>query len=246
MTHHAANLRFEKKTAQYDQAAQPQKDSIVWASSLLDGMSNEKQILEIGSGTGNWTQVLRNKTKGNITISDVSKTILEAAKNKIGAQVMKSLILDAWDADELSKWENKYDLITSANVLQWANYYNEKNPLLFSQLLKPNGRMIHCFPIQGTLKKCYELIPEIMPFQWKTKEEWLDIFKTHNFSIRKQETFNQSYSYPDLKSLLRTIHNTGATISNSKKINLYPLLKKHRNPIQENWSFLYLDVIKTE
>ncbi|MDD3089603.1 MAG: methyltransferase domain-containing protein [Candidatus Omnitrophica bacterium] len=133
---------FSKSAGTYDDHARVQK---ICASLLLeicprDGIS---RVLEIGCGTGIYTELLAEKyPTAKIVSVDISEEMVNAARAKgLGANV------DIFSADaECLDMGMGYDLVTSNASLQWINGLDG----FFSSVagaLSPGGSL--CFSIYG-------------------------------------------------------------------------------------------------
>lgn len=106
---------FSKYSVYYDRFASIQK---ICAIELIDYIEedNFKNILEIGTGTGNFTYLLSNKyPEAKITTLDISLSMLNIAKEKICKKDINFINIDA----EYFWTDKKFDLITSNVSFQW-------------------------------------------------------------------------------------------------------------------------------
>jgi SAM-dependent methyltransferase len=229
---------FNKKARTYDSSAIPQKEAIDWVQGRISRIDLSAQILELGAGTGNWTRIWLKKGFKNYTVSDVNPAMIEVSKSKLQSNRVEYQVLDAWKENSEDEVQ-KYDVITSTNLLQWAPYFSPKKVFPFHSNLRSAGLSIHCIPIAPTLYEFYEWIPEIQPFSWKTADEWKSLFEADGFSILDLEQKKNTYKYVNLQSVLRSIHNTGATLKN-KTLNLRPFIKKFNHPLHVTWNFLWI------
>ncbi len=102
-------------------------------------IKKEDKVLEIGCGTGLFTEKLYNATKANITGIDISEDLLEIARKKIpGANFIIG------DAMNLSLKDESFDVICGSSVLHHLDM--EKAYKEFYRVLKPGGRMIFAEP----------------------------------------------------------------------------------------------------
>ncbi|MCQ9208663.1 MAG: malonyl-ACP O-methyltransferase BioC [Omnitrophica bacterium] len=106
---------FSRCAAHYDKYSNVQtlcaKDLI--AKIKTDSFS---RILEIGCGTGNYTQILRRKfPQAQIKAVDISLSMVKKAKEKIAQNNIEFIVADA----EFIDWPETFNLISSNVSLQW-------------------------------------------------------------------------------------------------------------------------------
>jgi malonyl-CoA O-methyltransferase len=104
----------------------------------LLGMAEDKpinKILEIGSGTGNYTLFLREKfINSEIKAVDISDRMIEVAAGKINGERVEFMLDDA----ECIDLNEEFDIVTSNACFQW--FGNLENALLkYKNLLKDDG-----------------------------------------------------------------------------------------------------------
>jgi ubiquinone/menaquinone biosynthesis C-methylase UbiE len=105
---------------------------------LLPAQTRDFRVLDVGCGTGAITRGVAEMlgAKGSVLGVDVSKIMLEKA---CAAQI-PNLEFQSADVYDLS-FENRFDLIVCARVLQWLEY--PKNAILQMQhALKPGGKLV--------------------------------------------------------------------------------------------------------
>lgn len=94
---------------------------------------NPKNIIDIGCGPGNSTQILVNKwPKSNVTGLDSSKTMIERAKGDYPKQTWICC-----DANDITTAQ-KYELVFSNAALQWMDSHELLIPKLW-EIVKSNG-----------------------------------------------------------------------------------------------------------
>jgi malonyl-CoA O-methyltransferase len=207
---------FSRISEKYDNYASIQNYT---ATKLIDMNVEDNfiNILEIGAGTGIYTQLLTERFPyAKIYVQDISYHMLKIAADKLFSPRLSFFIGDGEDTIR-----GKYCLITSNACLQWFSQL-EKTLIKYKNLLSPKGAI--CFSTFGpltlkelgaSLKKVenkYRLSAE----SFFTKGEIEIIFKRwfKNFTV-KEETI--TYQYPSLKDLLTAVKYTGG-ISESKRV----------------------------
>ncbi|KJJ85326.1 biotin biosynthesis protein BioC [Candidatus Omnitrophus magneticus] len=145
---------FSKISENYDQHSQIQKKC---ASLLVLGLDKDKkynEILEIGCGTGHYTDLLVKKyPRSKITAVDISCDMLFRARNKISH---KNVSFIPGNIEEIT-FTKKFNLITSSACLQWL-----EKPIntfrILSEILFQDG--VAHFLIYGP--KTYKELDEVL------------------------------------------------------------------------------------
>ena len=99
----------------------------------------EDKLLEIGCGTGIFTEKVYNKTKASITAIDVSKELLNQAISKL--PTVEFRVADAMKTEMPAE---SFDGIYGSSVLHHLNVDNAIAEI--HRLLKPGGRMVFAEP----------------------------------------------------------------------------------------------------
>ena len=108
------------------------------------GKLKDKELLEIGCGTGRDSELLIDKLKsssGNYFLLDSSKEMLEVCINKLKKSNFKNKNFVLGDASSLPFQDNKFDLIYQftvyPSILNKKEFFNEVN-----RVLKPGGKFV--------------------------------------------------------------------------------------------------------
>ncbi len=104
-------------------------------------LSDNLQVLDLGSGTGFISQNLLGK---NLKIFEVDLALKMLQKNP-----QKTFKIQA-DFENLPFKKSSFDLVISSFSLQWLNDF-EKSFCQFFDLLKSNGKFIFCLPVEPSL-----------------------------------------------------------------------------------------------
>lgn len=130
---------FSRYASTYDRYADVQ---IMAAQKLIakTGKDSLRRILEIGCGTGNYTQLLREKFKNaQIKALDISDEMINMARRKLQDKKVEFITADAESID----LDEKFDLVTSNACFQWFEdvekavtkykyWLNDRGVILFS------------------------------------------------------------------------------------------------------------------
>ena len=129
--------------------------SVEWKQSLIDEVmlhyiEPERNILEIGPGSGRWTETLQ-KIASHLTLVDLSDHCIELCRNKFGQ--FENLEFFVNDGASLSMVANEtIDFIWSFDVFVHINPEDtEKYLLEFVRVLRRGGRGIIHHPREGGL-----------------------------------------------------------------------------------------------
>lgn len=158
---------------------------------IIQNLSKDSKILEIGFGDGYLLYKLSNYfKKNNLFGSDISSENIKITKSKL-EKINFSLIVD----NKINFDNSSFDCIIATEVLEHMDddeliaYINE-----FSRILKKNGLIFLTFPAQEKLSENFCFCPNCNTkfHKWGHKQSW-DINKIHNlfnnFKFIKCEKF---------------------------------------------------------
>lgn len=148
---------FSRHAHSYDMYADVQKRM---ACDLL-GMSGDvavDKILEIGSGTGNYTLLLREKfMDSQIRAIDISGKMIEAAARKIKSGRVKFMLDDA----ESANLHEQFDIVTSNVCFQW--FVDLETTLIkYKGMLKDGGVILFSTFGPATFKELNESLKYVL------------------------------------------------------------------------------------
>ncbi|MDR0676171.1 MAG: methyltransferase domain-containing protein, partial [Elusimicrobiota bacterium] len=242
---------FSKASTKYENYAHIQNEI---AKILLKKIKNHfitndpKKILDIGSGTGIFTRILKqNFFNSKIFAFDISPNMIKLAEQKnnykkgskvsffcADAEDFKNLkkIKDANQNLIFSKNENnKFDLISANSSIQWLK--NFENILKFySKFLIKNGFFIFSVfgnkkfcELNSALKKFYQNSnfnpdnTEIISTKFLTKKDYIKILEKFDFLENlKIEEIFLKKNYSNIFELLQNIKGTGTNIKKNTNI----------------------------
>jgi malonyl-CoA O-methyltransferase len=202
--------KFSRFAGRYDQYAFIQQ---VCGEILIKTINKKKapRILEIGCGTGNYTQLLKNKfPQALIHPLDISPEMLVVAKKKFPAKTIDFIAADgeAWE------YKEKYDLITSNATFQWFTDL-EKTLIKYLQMLDYGGAIYFSlfgpktfFEFSEVLALMGENFSPLTARQFLDKPEITRILRDNFFTFTvKEESFTMKFS--QLEEFLKTMKYTG-------------------------------------
>ncbi|MEI6433306.1 MAG: class I SAM-dependent methyltransferase [Bacteroidota bacterium] len=147
-----------------------------WMIQQMDS-SNQKDILEIGCGTGELSSILAEKTNHHVLGTDLCAPFINQAGLNYKRPNLQFQVLDFHNPQRLG--EKKFDYIVGNGILHHL-YTNLDNSLkALSNLLKDDGKLLfiepniynpYCFIIFGTtpfFRKMANLEPDEMAFSGK-------------------------------------------------------------------------------
>ena len=196
---------FGKKAKDYEKHAFVQSEAAAWLAEWLP-MHACKTCLELGAGTGLLTNYLKNQFE-HLECSDIEPAMVAICRSKF--PTLTHRVRDAWaPQSDTGKW----DLVTASSVLQWAS-----NPQTVMQnwrkLLSPRGRILVGLFVEPSLPEMLEVTGGRSPLVWRDEDTWRSIFEAAGFSVVRMESKTQRYSYKSALELWKSVHGTGAAIS---------------------------------
>ncbi|MCF6242172.1 MAG: methyltransferase domain-containing protein [Bacteroidales bacterium] len=105
----------------------------------LANLNAQSKVLEIGCGTGIFTNKVYEMTKAQITAIDISEDLLTQAKEKLPKVNFK-----IEDAMALSFKDNSFDVVYGSSILHHLDF--EKSLTEIIRVLKPKGKLIFAEP----------------------------------------------------------------------------------------------------
>jgi len=211
------------------------------ASKLSHGYKN---ILEIGAGTGVYTEKLAERySDTDVTCIDISHQLLLGARDKVSHY--KYVCADG----EHPPFKGCFDLITSSSTLQW--FINPENsiPGILS-LLKPDGEFAFSMFAEGTFTEM-SILNRMTGFgsvyDLRPDSDYLDIFEDCDVSF---ETKEYVLFFHSVEEFLKKQKGTGATFTGAraftskssyrKFLELYPELFGEDGKIPVTYKIFYI------
>lgn len=201
---------FSKSVKTYDKYARVQKHM---AKELLAYLPNKeiKNILEIGCGTGYFTNLLLKKyPHSKIDICDISSHMLEESKKKFSNKINNYILGDI----ENLKLDTKYDLIVSNATFQWFN--NLENTLVYLKtLLNKDSKIIFSTFGEKTYWELTESFKRINS-QYEYSQSFKSKLYFENLNCKVEEEFYLE-EFENLIKFLKNIKGIGATSARSER-----------------------------
>ena len=200
-------MNFCQKHSSYEGAAQIQAEVATWtAESLAQILEIQGSVLELGAGTGLFTQYLVKKFS-HLVASDVSESMLAEGRNVVPNISWQTL--DAWNLPESPKWSGLF----STSLLQWCTN-PEQTFQHWYKLLEPEGWMLHSCFTEGTLQELQYIAPECLAVDFLAPQVWTKHLENAGFEVLQMEIREDVYTYPTALAFFRNLHDLGATTPN--------------------------------
>ena len=227
-------MQFGKYASSYDENAFIQRDLVDWGLTGLD--VKEKDVLELGAGTGYLTEKIWAKGPRALVATDVCETMIEIGKTRVPQADWKSL--NAWEF--LPKG---VDLICSASLLHWA-----KEPVNVLRNWKEalnRGGVVHCFFfIDRTLMELQELGVPCGGVEWRNANEWKKIFKDAGFRVERLRREVREYGFSGAMKLLKMLKLSGTAARGSypgvrlkRAVKEYEQMYRRGEGVVSTWEF---------
>ncbi|WP_070963024.1 malonyl-ACP O-methyltransferase BioC [Vibrio sonorensis] len=151
---------FSKAAMTYDQHAAFQRDVGTRLLNLLPANLKGKQVLDLGCGTGYFSQLLRERG-AIVTCLDLSPIMLEVAKSRCGEV---GVSYQVGDAEQLPFDSDSFDMVFSSLALQWCDDLSV--PLKeIKRVVKPQGRAGFATLLDGSLAELKQAWGKIDTYQ---------------------------------------------------------------------------------
>jgi len=200
---------FSRAALSYDDAAELQREV---GHRLLQRMpdAQPRTLMDLGSGTGYFTPLLRSRYRGSTLISlDLAHGMLDyARRHRPDAQ-------GAWicgDAEQLPLADDSLDLVFSSLAIQWC----EQPDRLFAEIarvLKPGGRFIAATLGPGTLhelRRAWAAVDGHTHVNRFLPQTLLEASMPAALGVRGFDIERQVLLYPELRQLTQSLKGIGA------------------------------------
>ncbi|EGU32240.1 biotin synthesis protein BioC [Vibrio ichthyoenteri ATCC 700023] len=151
---------FGKAAQGYDQHAAFQREVGARLIGLLPSDLSSWRILDLGCGTGYFSQQLRDRG-ANVVALDLSASMLEQAQKRCGND---GITYQQGDAEQLPFADNQFDCVFSSLALQWCQ--DLAIPLReMSRVTKPGGQLLFSTLLDGSLRELKQAWAKIDTYQ---------------------------------------------------------------------------------
>jgi malonyl-CoA O-methyltransferase len=198
-------VNFDAHAAEYDAHAGVQRAVAARCADWLEPSGSGLEALELGAGTGLFTEHLASRGFARLTATDLSPKMLEVGARRVPTAAWQ--LLDAWDP-----LGQPVDRLYSVSLLQWS-----PEPSLtlrrWRGLLQRGGRALVGLFVQGSLGEFETILPGFAAFRWRLPEEWLALAQGAGLRLERADCWEQRVHYPRALDALRALHRTGAVVS---------------------------------
>ncbi|KXF81763.1 malonyl-ACP O-methyltransferase BioC [Enterovibrio coralii] len=204
----AIKAAFGRAAATYDKSAAFQR-RVGHALLDLEEEWSGKRVLDLGCGTGYFTEQLLHKG-ANVVALDLSEQMLDQARLRCGG----SAEYVSGDAECLPFDDDSFDIAFSSLALQWCN--DLSIPLReLRRVVKPGGKVIFSTLIDGSLqelKQAWQLVD--------LHQHVNDFLTLNQVKLALAQSGSQNYTleckplverYPSAMALMRDLKGIGAT-----------------------------------
>ncbi|MGB0417089.1 MAG: class I SAM-dependent methyltransferase [Coraliomargarita sp.] len=243
VVHESASPQFAQRATTYDAHASVQADAARWLSQWLPVEAKGSKCLELGAGTGLFTQYLPH-CFGSVISTDISPEMLHICRSRVPNADYR--LQDAWEA--VSQAE-EFEMIVASSLIHWS-----PDPVAalqhWSQSLSSNGRILLGFFAAPSLPEMEQVIDERGPVEWRCPETWAELIAQTGMSVLRMEAETKRYYFPSAMHFWKTLHGTGATVS--RKLKPSAMLKLFHNyedrfkddtGVYATWTFCRVEIV---
>ena len=204
--------RFKRSVESYDENAYAQKVIIQRLISLINDYcpSSIENILEVGCGTGLFTEQLQEKFKGShLFINDLVDTMCSKTASRCNLPIKHCIVGDI----EQVELEGKFDLIASASTFQWLAHPQETFARLSAQL-NEGGWMIFSTFGEDTFKELRSITGNGLSYHSVAKTT--NIISSY-FKVLYAEEYHHILEFETPLDILKHVKSTGVNASGSQE-----------------------------
>ena len=222
------SYNFSNAVDTYDDASSVQKICAIKTFDLIKNDFKKKDssfLLEIGAGTGIFSEKIIEYYEKNILLTDISQKMVDKLKKRWGNK--KNIDFAIIDGESFSLDIN-FDFILSSSVFQWFLSLN-KAFVNLNKHIKPNGLLAFSMYIDGTfnhLKEGYDFLKkDFSGPRFFSEKEVLEALCFSGFKIENFFVEDFEFEFSNSMEFFRTLKKTG-TVSATNKMLSYKDLKK--------------------
>ncbi len=190
-----AKQYWDKKAKMYNKMLKNYKPYIPMYEFIREPLTDNMQVLEVGTGTGLVAREIADKVK-SVEATDFSEEMIAQAKN---IEHSSNIIFSCADVFSLPFSENQFDVVVVANVLHIIPN-PEKAMQEIKRVLKPNGLLIATIylwkelSLLGKIEKFF-MMKNNFPISMELNEkEYKDFINSNGFSITKTKKIKASFA----------------------------------------------------
>lgn len=215
---------FVASASFYDQYALVQKEVAKRLAQLISPQLRADRVLEIGCGTGVFTESLTQRLAvKNLYLNDLASHLCDCAAKRAAAQHVCKLVGDG----ESIELPGNLDLIVSSSSLQWFEDLESYFPHLHSKL-NATGQLALAFYGTGTMHELASISGQGLDYLSHSR---LKDILSHSFSSFTLERYQEILYFPSFFSILKHVRNTGVgavLTAGKKKVQLAELEALYR------------------
>ncbi|MDR3557658.1 MAG: methyltransferase domain-containing protein [Syntrophobacteraceae bacterium] len=209
----SVSARFAAAAQTYDLESRVQQSVAGKLSALLPPPEAIGSVLEIGCGTGHFTELLANRFPlAAIDALDISGPMIDSAKKRIGQ--CARLRWHTADA-RLFCPDTKFALVASSSALHWITPAEEIMKRI-AAMLEADGRLVCALMVEGTLGELHgaraRLFPhKTAPVRLPCMEEILGAIRAAGLAIEEYRCEAMRETCGSTLALLRSLNRQGVT-----------------------------------
>jgi malonyl-CoA O-methyltransferase len=240
---HVGPHQFDRRASQYEEHAPVQREAAAWLGEWLPEHI-EPPALELGAGTGFFTQHLVARATGELVVTDAAPRMVQTGASALRGADWRIADAAAPPATQPYRW------IFSCSLVQWladpADVFRS-----WHRVAAPRARLLSGWFVRGTLAELFDACPEAQPFVWRDANEWTGLLEEAGWKTCRHETRQFLRRHTDSATMLREIHNAGAMVphrvgSGTLRRALRNYDHDHRDEagVRSTFQFLRLEAVK--
>lgn len=239
---------FGRAASSYDAAASLQQRVgealMACLPAMPPGQRADCSVLDLGCGTGYFSQRLRHRLNAPVIGVDLAEGMLSHARAHFAAE--KELRWLCGDAENLPLMTGSVDYVFSSFALQWCGDVQRAFEESF-RVLKNDGYLLLSMPVQGTLtelKQSWQCVDEARHVNEFLSEEEVAGALQKTFGHLPQQKNNESFSvqtevcyYSQLGELLKELKCIGAHNVNRDRVKSLTTRRQYSTLLQSYEQF---------
>ncbi|UYZ83408.1 malonyl-ACP O-methyltransferase BioC [Entomomonas sp. E2T0] len=200
---------FSKAATSYDHSAELQRTIGKNLLNRLPDAFQANSILDLGCGTGYFTQQLNKKfPQAALCGLDLAEGMLK--------QAQQSVTINSWiagDAEQLPIKDNSIDLVFSNLALQWCHDFSAVLDEVY-RVLTPQGIFLFTSLCDGTLRELKQSWQAVDSYihvnSFINYQHYQQLIHSSRFIIQDTQCIAEKSYYPNLKLLMNDLKGIGA------------------------------------